>query len=396
MSERKIIFINSVYEYGSTGNLIKSIVKSLTDIDVATYVLYGRKKLKTKYKENIVYISNPISIFMSLISTRLFSVHNFLSIIPTLKAIRIIKNIKPDIVNLHNLHGYYINVGMLLRYINKKNIKVIWTIHDQWLINEKLRKTKIPYINFINLSYPKVYGIEFPRINRYLKNKWVRSIKNGVFVFPSKWMLGQFSNYHSNVDNKLIHNGIDTNIFKPIKQIPSKFDFLKNKKIILSIANKWTKSKGIDFINDVISRLSDDALLIIVGEGFKTNNKNVLQIDYVKDKRELNELYNLADVFFNPTLVDNFPTVNMESLASGTPVIAFDTGGNSEIIVNGNSGFIIEKNIDDFFLSFEKILNNKSHFRIWCRKFAVDSLKIELMQKKYKKLFEESLQIERH
>ena len=389
MNKRKIIIINSVYEYGSTGNLVKSIAKLLTDSETETYVIYGRKKVKTKYQENIFYISNPISIFMSLIFTRLFSIHNFPSIIPTLRAIRIIKKIKPDIVNLHNLHGYYINVGMLLKYINKRNIKMIWTIHDQWLINEKLGKTKIPIFHLMNLSYPKVYGVEFPKINSYLKNNWVRRLKNDVFVFPSKWMLGQFSNYHSNVAKKLIHNGIDTNIFKPIEQLPSKFDSLKNKKIILSIANKWTKSKGIDFIHDIITKLPSDFILIVVGKSFKTRNKNIYHLDYVENKNELIELYNIADVFFNPTLVDNLPTVNLESISCGTPVIAFNTGGNGEIIKNGQNGFIIDKNFNDFFVSFEKIYRNKDQFRHLSRKIAVESFSNSLMQQKYKELFED-------
>jgi glycosyltransferase involved in cell wall biosynthesis len=137
---------------------------------------------------------------------------------------------------------------------------------------------------------------------------------------------------------KVIRNGVDLDIFKPTVGSWIKDHGLERKKIVLGVAGTWAPRKGLSDLLQLDRNLSDEYQVIIVG--VNRNQKvqlpsSVIGIERTYDSKELAELYTAAYVFVNPTYEDNFPNVNIEALACGTPVITYETGGCPELITDG-------------------------------------------------------------
>lgn len=146
---------------------------------------------------------------------------------------------------------------------------------------------------------------------------------------------------------EVIHNGIDLTVFKPT---PSDFRqryHLEDKKVILGVASVWDRRKGFDDFLDLAKHLDDSYRIVLVGvneEQQKILPKNIIGIGRTNSTKELAEIYTAADVFFNPTHEDNYPTVNLEAQACGTPVITYPTGGSVESVPEENVLAINEVN----------------------------------------------------
>ncbi len=328
---KKIAFINT-YCSGSTGGLINSIANYLPSDNFQVKKYYGRsfnalKKDWTFIGENIIlqYLSN----FLTYISGMVGSFHKS----STKKLIKELKSFKPDIIHIHNIHGNYLNFKMFGNFLQSFEGKIIFTMHDEFFLSGRCAliecdkwKNGCHSCKFKN-KYPHVLIDKSKRLQKS-KNEFIKRLKNPVFVFPSKWLFKLFESRFPNAQKVVINNGIKNE--QTILTEKGANDTIK----LLCVANPWSIDKGSMFINELYEKLPSKYKITVVGSDKKTCrlfNKGIKLVG-VLNKELLKEQYLSSDIFVNPTLKDNFPTVLLESLSYGLPVVTFDTGGCSEII----------------------------------------------------------------
>lgn len=275
------------------------------------------------------------------------------SFIATWSFLRKIDRYKPDIIHLHNLHNCYINLSMLFRYIKKKNIKVIWTLHDCWSFTGQC-----PYFTMEKCNKWRSGCHDCPQINVYpaskvdrtrtmwkLKRKWFTGVENMTIVTPSKWLAGLVKqSFLKEYTVKVINNGIDLNVFKPTESDFRQAHNLNDKYILLGVAFGWGRRKGLDVFIELAKRLDERFKIVLVGTTDEIDKQlpdNIISIHRTSNQTELAEIYSAADLLVNPTREENYPTVNMESIACGTPVLTFKTGGSPEI-PDEKTGYVVD------------------------------------------------------
>ncbi|MBQ7225179.1 MAG: glycosyltransferase [Clostridia bacterium] len=262
----------------------------------------------------------------------------------TRRLLKRLDEIKPDVIHLHNLHGWYINVPMLFDYIKKNNIRTVWTLHDCWGFTaqcshftvEKCEKWKTGCYSCPRYRlYPYTFVDRTKKMWK-LKKEWLTGVKDLTIVTPSQWLADLVKqSFLKEYPVKVINNGIDLSVFKPLgSDFREKYN-LQNKKIVLGVASGWGYRKGLDVFVELSKCLPQDYQIVLVGTDEKVDKQlpdSIISIHRTQNQRELAEIYSMADVFVNPTREENYPTVNMEALACGTPVVTFKTGGSPEII----------------------------------------------------------------
>lgn len=339
---KKIVFIN-LGSFGSTGNIMKTLNKKATEKGFECFNIVPVDD-SVDYRMNNILLGTKFSRRMSWRMSVATGLDGCFSVFSTIKAIRKLKELKPDIIHFHNLHYSYINIPLLINYVKKDNIPVIWTLHDCWsftghcphFIYEKCDKWKTGCFHCPRYtSYPRSL-YDNSKFMWKLKRKWFANINEMVIVTPSKWLKNQVEqSFLKDYSIKVINNGINLSVFNPSKSdFRTKYN-IEAQYIVLGVANGWGKQKGIDVFVNLAKMLDDSFQIVLVGTNDEIDKqlpKNIISIHRTQNQKELAEIYTAADVFANPTREDTFPTVNMESLACGTPVITFDTGGSPEII----------------------------------------------------------------
>lgn len=386
----KILQINTTVNSGSTGRIAEDIGKILLDLGHESYIAYGRGGNSSDSK--LIKIGKRFDTYFHGFKTAVFDRHGFGSKKATRHLINEIEKIRPDVIGLHNIHGYYLNIELLFNYLKSQHIPVVWTLHDTWSFTGHCtfydsvgcEKWKTLCQQCPKKSmYPSSYLLDNSRNNFLDKKRIFNQLENLHLVTPSQWLHNavklSFLKSHS---ISVVHNGVDLNIFKPavhteLEGLYSAFGFLKHKKIILGVANIWDKRKGLDDFIQLHSQLSEDFKIVLIGLS-KTQLSNLpegmLGITRTENVQELAEWYSLADVFVNPTYQDNFPTTNLEALACGTPVITYDTGGSPEAI-DLVTGEIIKKG---------DIQSLKQVIEKWCTNNSVETSKeCRIRAKKY-------------
>ena len=308
------------------------------------------------------------------------------SVIGTAQLIREIKKFKPDIIHLHNLHSFCINFPMLFRYIKKHRISVVWTLHDCWtftghcphfmLANCDKWKTKCQKCPQL-LIYPKS-RIDNTGLAYKLKKKWFTGIENMTLVTPSVW-LGDLvkQSFLKEYPLRVINNGIDLSVFKPTESDSrKKYNIPEEKKILLGVSFGWGYRKGLDVFKELSARIDKDKYqIVLVGTNDYVDKElpdNIISIHRTNNQKELSEIYTTSDLFINPTREDTYPTVNMEALSCGTPVLTFKTGGSPEII-DATCGSIVEKDdINAMVNEIIRICNNTPYSKEACLKRATE------------------------
>lgn len=367
----KILFINTVCN-GSTGTICKNLYKAAEKKGFECYIAFGRGKAPEGF--NTIRIGKKIDIYSHVIKARLFDASGFGSKRATKEFIKEIEKFKPDIIHLHNIHGYYINIEILFNYLRKHpEIKKIWTLHDCWTFTghcphfeyEKCVqwKTECKICKRIK-EYPKAF-IDRCQRNFNIKRKILTDIKNMILITPSKWLMELVKqSFLFNYETKVINNGIDTNIFKHVESNIKKEYRIQDKKIILGVAFNWNMKKGLDIFIDLSKKVEDEYQIVLIGISEKQKKilpNNIIGINKTENRNELIEWYSAADVFINPTLEDNFPTVNLEAQACGTPVITFNTGGCSETVPKENIAYDNNLSIILELLKKELKITNKKY-----------------------------------
>lgn len=371
----KVIQVNSMLR-GSTGKIcrgIKNLSSVETDITNDIYYFWGEDTSEGVKCSNIV-----LQKFYAL-KSRITGKYGFVSDINTLLLIRHLKKEKPDIIHLHNVHDHTVNLIPLFKYISKNDVKVIWTFHDCWAFTgycshfvisgcEKWRA------NCCDCPVYKEYSWFIDRSN-YLfeKKKDLYMSLDLTIVTPSKWLSELVDkSFLSQSDIRVINNGIDLKVFNPrTSNFKSKYG-IEDKKIVLGVAFNWNEKKGIDVFYRLDRELPDDCVIVLVGSNEMISNisNRVILIPRTNNQIELAEIYSAADVFVNPTREDTFPTVDMEAIACGTPVVSFNTGGTAEI-VHSESGYVVDvDSFDELVSKVLLVLEDPGIYRENCLKVA--------------------------
>ena len=347
----KILQINSVFKRGSTGRIADDIHQLLLEQGHDSKVAYGRYPVEDTL--NTIKIGNKLDNYKHVLKTRVFDLHGFGSKKETEIFINKVRAYDPDIIHLHNIHGYYLNIEVLFNYLKEVQKPVIWTFHDCWAFTghcayfeyagcdcwkgEKcIQKTTYPQSLAFNNS-----------IQNYQKKKEIFiGLENLTIVTPSKWLKNLVKeSFLKDYPVKVINNGINLEVFKPIASNFRSEHNLEDKIILLGVANLWDERKGLVYFLELARRLPDKYQIVLVGlsdKQIKDLPSNILGIKNTTSVEALAEIYGASDIFVNPTLEDNFPTTNLEALACGTPVITFDTGGSPESI-DEKSGIVVDQ-----------------------------------------------------
>ena len=354
----KIVQISIEVNSNSVGRIAEQIGESIINRGWESYITYARNNNPSRSRT--IKIGNKFDLYYHGINTRLFDTHGLHSKNATKKLINTLKNIRPDIIHLHHIHGYFINYILLFKFLKEIDIPVIWTFHDCWSFTghcayfENINCTKWLtecYNCELKKEYPKSIGLDNSTNNFRLKKEFFNSLNNLTIVPVSKWMENLVKKSFLNTNEiQTIENGIDTNVFHNNEEIRIEFrnKIQSNDKfVILGVANEWDKRKGLeDFIE--LSKKIDQKRFQIVLVGLNKYQleqlpQSCIGIYRTENVSELVGYYNAADVFFNPTSEDNFPTTNLEALACGKPVITYATGGSIES-VDEKCGFVVDVN----------------------------------------------------
>ena len=357
----KIVEINTTHT-GSTGNIMLNIAgRARADgLEATTFSTNGWGKGKKNQRlpeiDGHEYYGSFYESFLHNLFGKVFARNGGFSVCSTARLVSRLKKIKPDVIHLHNLHGFNMNLPMLFGYIKKNKIRVIWTLHDCWSFTGQC-----PHYAMIGCERWKTHCHDCPLIGEYPKvfwdnskkiYDWKRKIFNGVedlaIVTPSRWLADQVAeSYLKNYPVKVINNGINLDVFKPTEGDFKARYGCEDKHIVLGVSSVWNAKKGLDVFIELAKRLDTSKYqIVLVGTDDATDAKlpeGVISIHRTENRTQLAEIYSAADVFVNLTREDTFPTVNIEALACGTPVVTFKTGGSPEILTE-ECGSVVEKN----------------------------------------------------
>lgn len=398
----KILQINVTANWGSHGKIAEAIGNLAIKHGWDSAIAFARDYNPSN--SDLIKIGSILDIKKHGIVTRFLDYHGLASQKPTNDFIRLASDYNPDIIHLHNIHGYYLNYPLLFKWLKEINKPVVWTLHDCWpwtghcayYTYHQCDKWKTECHNCTGLdSYPKSF-YDGSRRNFNLKKEAYLGIDNLVLVPVSNWLANDIKeSFLKDYPIQVIHNGINLDVFKPTldNTIVPKLG-LNDRKIILGVASVWEKRKGLEEFKKLRSLLSDKYAIVLVGlseKQIKELPQGIIGITRTNNQQELVQLYSAADVFVNPTLEDNFPTTNLEALACGTPVITYDTGGSPEAI-DLNTGIIVPyRNIAQLKVSIEKACTETAFTSENCRNRAEQYFNQDKAFAKYLSLYKSLL-----
>ena len=389
----KILQINTTVNSGSTGRIAEDIGKTLISTGHESYIAFGRGNQKSVSK--LIKIGNKLDFYLHVLKSLFTDRHGFGSKRATRKFLKLVDVIKPDAIGLHNIHGYYLNVDMLFKYIKNKNIPVLWTLHDCWPFTGHCSyNTDCDNCKNCQRKYPTSIFLNQSSRNYEDKKIIFNQVKKLQIVTPSIWLKVLVQQSFLKHPVECINNGIDLNQFQPSenhKKLKVKLH-LKNIKIILGVASTWDKRKGLSDFIQLASLLDANYQIILIGLTIKQMQnlpENIIGLQRTESISELADYYSIADVYVNPTHKDNFPTTNIEALACGTPSITYNAGGSPEAI-DKETGIIVKKgDVKGLYNAIQELaLHSQDQYAKACRTRAVQLFNKDDRYLDYLKLYE--------
>ena len=409
----RIVQINTVCGTGSTGRIAVDLYDMAEKAGNECAFVYGRGEAPMRITQSFK-TGNKFDFICHVLRNFFEDGSGFGSVVQTQELLRWMEQWKPDIIHLHNIHGFYLQVELLFAYIKKNNLPVVWTFHDCWpftghcahfdYVNCQKWKSGCEQCNYHKKAYP--YALfKDNSINNYQRKKTAFcKVNNLTVVTPSKWLKEiTKQSFFSEYTIKVIYNGIDTDQFfycpntEVGKNLRERYQ-LKNKKILLGVANVWTQKKGLSFFEEMAQNLSEDYQIVLVGVNEqqrlllnqRTNGK-IIALKRTENIGELATLYSMASVFVNPTLEDNFPSTNLEALACSTPVVTFQTGGSPEALTTECGAIVPKGDLNQLQKKVLEIAAKSDSMREACREQAMQFQK-DKQYRKYINLYQQILQ----
>ena len=339
----RVLQINSVCGYGSTGNIAVDLYHTLKEQGHECCIAFGRGSAPETVES--YRIGTDKDVYVHGILSRITDRHGFYSTKATKEFVKWMEAYNPDVIHLHNIHGYYINIEVLFKALKRLNKPVIWTLHDCWAFTghcayfdyAECNKWKAECEKCLQKrSYPTSFGCNNSKKNFRDKKQLFTDLEKLTIITPSEWLAKivhrSFLGYYP---VKVIYNGIDLDVFKPTESDFRVRNRLEDKKIILGVANVWDERKGLATFNELASKSDENYKIVIVGIDEKQKRKlnpKIIAIERTQSKRELAELYSCADVYLNPSYEETMGLTTVEALACGTSVLVRNKTALPEIV----------------------------------------------------------------
>lgn len=368
----KVLEINSVCGIKSTGRICTDIADVLVNEGHSCVVAYGRENVPDRYEEISYRIGNNTSVKTDAFLTRIFDNAGFNSKKATIDFIKWAKEYDPDIIHLHNIHGYYINIEILFDWLRKSGKPVVWTLHDCWaftghcahFVNVGCEKWKTGCFNCPKKkAYPKSQFLDNSKKNYEKKKELFTSLENLTIVTPSEWLASEVrKSFLGKYEVIAIPNGINLEAFKPTDGIFREKHNLKEKKIILGVATAWSERKGIKLFSELSQKLDDSYKVVLAGitpEVGKNLPDNILKIPRTNSIEELAEIYTAADVFLNLGKAETMGLTTVEAMACGTPVVTSNYTAVPEVVTPEGGIVAKELTAECVIECINKVLSNE-------------------------------------
>lgn len=401
----KVLLVDVNYRYSSTGKIVQDLAQMLSDDGHEAVVCYGRGAKSDS--QLALRISSVFEVVWHALLTRITGLTGFYSYFATRRLIRVIEKFSPDVVHLHELHGYYLNIRKVVSFLKDSSIPVVWTFHCEFMYTGKCGYAydcshwlsechSCPQIK----SYPASLFFDFTRYMHNDKKQIFQNFSVLKIVTPSAWLLGRVRmSFLSNKESMVIPNGIDVDtVFYPRERSTLReIKKIADKKVVLSIApDIFDQRKGGAWVLELAKRFSNEYIFILVGVGGEVKIElpdNVIAIGRTQHQHELAEYYSSADVFLLTSERETFSLVTVESLACGTPVLGFDAGAPTEVAPPPYGRFVSYGNIDELECLINGFFNGDVFFssRADCRKFAVENYSKNVMYRSYRDVYSEMI-----
>lgn len=415
---KKLLQINPVLRTStSTGRIMKEIGELAMANGWESYVAYSKGRDGLPGSTSIpVPVGNKASVAWHGLQTRILDRHGLGSVLATERFIEDIRRIGPDIIHIHNIHGYFLNYRILFDFLSHSGIQVIWTVHDCWLYTGHCYhymyagcdrwKTGCGHCPQRGKFPRSLLADRSARNFRDKRDAFCSMPEDRLTIVPvSDWMRSEMSeSFLKDYRFQVIHNGIDTDVFSPQPALESEVRRcygLGDRHVILGIASIWSEEKGLNDFVEMAARLDSDEVIVLVGMdrkqlddvlsryGRTVLGDRMVAVKRTADVHQLAGLYSTADVLVNPTWQDNYPTVNLEAISCGTPVVTYRTGGSIEAVA-GDTGFVVEQgDIEGLVDAVRRVETlGKAHFMDACRSRAVKEFRKEDRYAEYIELYE--------
>ncbi len=367
--KKKLVQINTVCNT-STGKLMGDIQRKANEVGYETLSIVGRRKVFQDIR--CEKIGNSISFWIHVAINTVFDRQGYGSYFVTKKIVRRLREENPDIIHLHNLHGYYINLPLLFNYLSKEfKGEIYWTFHDCWPITghcahfsaSECFKWKSGCSKCPNkMVYPISLLMDLSSRNYQDKKEMFCSLKSLTILTPSEWMAGWInSSFLRQYPIVVVNNGIDLKTFfyrKPADEIFDKYKISRQKKVILGVSSVWNERKGLNDFLALAEALSAEYQILLVGLSKKQLRKmpaNIVGIPRTENVEELTMIYSLSHILINPSLEESFSLVTAEAIACGTPVIVLDTSAVKELVCEDNGIVLSRHEVIDYMEAIKKV-----------------------------------------
>lgn len=398
----RVVEINVSCNSGSIGRIADQIAMKLKEYGAENLLIHGSRYVGLSKIPNIC--SQPrILDYVHGLYSMIFDKHGLGSYFATKRVIKEIQHFSPNIIHLHNIHGYYLNYAVLFDYLKKFQIPVVWTLHDCWPFTGhcvyfdyiQCSKWQQECNNCPNIrSYPSSLFIDNSRENFKRKKHEFCGLGKMIIVPVSQWMEDNVKrSFLSAYPTRVIRNGIDIQTFVPSDYYQLQHNLkIEDKKVVLGVASPFIERKGYSDFIKLRGLLSDAFVTILVGVScsqIRQLPEGIIGIERTESIKKLCQFYSMADVFLNLTYEDNFPTVNLEAMACGTPVITYNTGGSPESITE-RTGMVVEKgNLDSVVDAIQVIVDKgKKFYSDACRANVMTRFNAQDRFEEYIKLYQ--------
>lgn len=376
----KVLHINAVSGIRSTGRICSEIIEFLQEKGHKGYMAYSDGNKAKGHK-----IGTKLDHKCHALLSRISGKQGYFSVLETYRLLKYIGFLEPDIIHLHNLHGNYININMLLKYLAKKDIPTVITLHDCWFFTGKCFhftvedcykwKEECNHCPRIHKDNPSWFFDKSKKMYHDKKSLFGQ-IKQLAVVGVSDWITEEAK--QSLLKNgqiiRRIYNWVDFNVFKPVcaEDLRRRMN-LEDKFVILGVASFWTEDKGLSELLQLSKELPENMVIVLIGN-LKENieaYKNIIHIRETHDITSMVKFYSMADVLLNLSMEEACGKVTIEALACGTPVIAMNSTSNPEQIGEA-CGYVVEKNDrDDLYRKINLVYRNgKNYYRDHCISYA--------------------------
>lgn len=376
-----------------------------------SYIAFPAREPMVPSKSRLIHIGTKADQYFHAFMTRIFDCCGFMSRWSTRKLIEQIKEIKPDVIHLHNIHGYYLSIPILFNYLKHSGIPVVWTLHDCWAFTGHcVHYTCVNCFKWKagcydcprKTSYPSSFVFDRSKQNYKAKKKVYANMPN-LTVVPVSYWLGEVTNQSilGQYPIHVIQNGIDVNVFRPrtesIDRVRKQYG-IEGKYIILGVATGWSEEVGLSTFFRLRQHLSSDYAIVLVGctpKILKQLPKGIVGISRTNNVDELAEIYTMADILFNGSYQETFGLVTAEALSCGTPVIVYNTTACPEIVTK-ETGYVAKAKDEIQVLRYileDRRLGNESRVAMSrkCREYAIAHFDREKKYQEYVNLYKSLL-----